>query len=271
MIFQPSAVQKVHLSIEIEVSSIMKNKILGSRVDPISYAQAVQQVITWAQYHESRYVCVANVHMLMEAYDSPEFQNMVNGADLVTPDGMPLVWMLHRLGYPEQGRVYGPELTIKLIEAVATQEIAIGLYGGTVETLEQLTALFKKEYPNLKIAYSYSPPFHAMTVEEDEAIIRTVNASGIRILFIGLGCPKQERWMAAHKGHIQAVMLGVGAAFDIHAGLKSQAPPWMQRAALEWLFRLVSEPRRLWRRYLYHNPRFLVLALIQLLGFRKSL
>jgi N-acetylglucosaminyldiphosphoundecaprenol N-acetyl-beta-D-mannosaminyltransferase len=248
----------------------MKNRILGSRVDPINYAQAVKQVIAWAQCHESRYVCVANVHMLMEAYDSLEFQNVVNAADLVTPDGMPLVWMLRRLGYPEQGRVYGPELTMKLIEAVAMQEIAIGFYGGTVEALQRLTAIFKKEYPNLKIAYSYSPPFRSMTVVEDEAIIRTVNNSGTKILFIGLGCPKQERWMAAHKGRIQAVMLGVGAAFDIHSGQKSQAPLWMQRMALEWLFRLVSEPRRLWRRYLYHNPRFLVLALIQLLGFRKS-
>lgn len=253
----------------MEAPSIMKNKILGSRVDPVSYAQAVQQVITWAQHHESRYVCVANVHMLMEAYDSPELQNMVNAADLVTPDGMPLVWMLHRLGYPEQGRVYGPELTIKLIEAVATQEIAIGFYGGTVETLEQLTALFKKKYSNLKIAYSYSPPFRSMTVEEDEAIIRTVNASGTKILFIGLGCPKQERWMAAHRGKIQAVMLGVGAAFDFQAGNKRQAPLWMQRSGLEWLFRFSQEPTRLWRRYVYHNPRFMILAIMQLTGLAR--
>jgi N-acetylglucosaminyldiphosphoundecaprenol N-acetyl-beta-D-mannosaminyltransferase len=247
----------------------MKNKILGSRVDPVSYARAVQQVITWAQHHESRYVCVANVHTLMEAYDSPEFQNVVNAADLVTPDGMPLVWMLHRLGYPEQGRVYGPELTMKLIEAVATQEIAIGFYGASVETLEQLIATLKRKYPILNIAYSYSPPFLAMTVEEDEAIIRTVNSSEAKILFVGLGCPKQERWMAAHRGKIQSVMLGVGAAFDIHAGNKRQAPLWMQRSGLEWLFRFSQEPTRLWRRYVYHNPRFLILAIMQLAGLAR--
>jgi N-acetylglucosaminyldiphosphoundecaprenol N-acetyl-beta-D-mannosaminyltransferase len=251
-----------------EVLPIMKNKILGSRVDPINYAQAVKQVITWSQNHESRYVCVANVHMLMEAYDSLEFQNVVNAADLVTPDGMPLVWMLRRLGYPEQGRVYGPELTQKLIEAIAALEIAIGFYGGTVETLQKLTAIFKKEFPNLKIAYSYSPPFRSMTAEEDETIIRTINASGTKILFIGLGCPKQERWMAAHRGQIRAVMLGVGAAFDYYSGNKRQAPVWMQKNGLEWLFRFYHEPTRLWRRYFYHNPRFLVLALIQLFGFR---
>ena len=249
----------------------MKNIILGSRVDPISYAQATQQVVAWAQQHESRYVCAANVHMLMEAYDSPEFQNVVNGADLVTPDGMPLVWMLRCLGYPQQERVYGPDLTLRLIEAAAMQEISVGFYGGTVETLVQLTNSFKEKHPNLQIKYSYSPPFRPLTTDEDESVILAMNASGAKILFVGLGCPKQERWMASHRGRIQVVMLGVGAAFDIHAGQKPQAPAWMQRVALEWLFRLGREPRRLWRRYLLHNPRFFVLALMQLFGFRQSL
>jgi N-acetylglucosaminyldiphosphoundecaprenol N-acetyl-beta-D-mannosaminyltransferase len=245
--------------------------IIGSRVDPVNYAQAIHQVVAWAQQHESRYVCAANVHMLMEAYDSPEFRDIVNGADLVTPDGMPLVWMLKSMGYPQQERVYGPELTLKLIEAAATQEISVGFYGGTVETVAQLTTSFKEKYPNLQIKYSYSPSFRQLTPTEDESVILAMNASGAKILFVGLGCPKQERWMAAHRGRIRAVMLGVGAAFDIHAGQKPQAPPWMQHAALEWLFRLVNEPHRLWRRYLQHNPRFLVLALMQLLGFRQSL
>ena len=253
----------------MESSSVTKNKILGSRVDPTSYEQAVQQVITWARDHESRYVCAANVHVIMEAYDSIEFRQIVNEADLVTPDGMPLVWMLRRLGYPEQGRVYGPELTIKLIEAVATQKIPVGFYGGTVETLERLTTLFEKKYPDLKIAYSYSPPFRSTTTEEDEAIIRAVNASGTQILFVGLGCPKQERWMGSHRDKIQAVMLGVGAAFDFYAGNKRQAPLWMQRNGLEWLFRFLQEPTRLWRRYFYHNPRFIILAIMQLIGIAR--
>ena len=240
-------------------------------MDPISYTQTVKQVIVWAQKHESRYVCVANVHMLMEAHDSPEFQDVVNNADLVTPDGMPLVWMLRRLGYSQQERVYGPDLTLKLVDAVAMQDIGVGFYGGTTETLAQLTASFKERYPNLKIKYSYSPPFRQLTSEEDESVILAVNASEVEILFIGLGCPKQEHWMAAHKGRIQAVMLGVGVAFDFHAGNKQQAPLWVQSSGLEWLFRFLQEPSRLWRRYLYQNPRFMVLALMQLLGFRKSL
>ncbi len=243
----------------------MAKKILGTRVDPTSYESATMQMLKWAQHHESRYVCVANVHTAMEAYDSPEFQGVVNAADLVTPDGMPLVWIMRCLGYPQQERVYGPELTIKLIEAVAIQEITVGFYGSSTKTLEQLIASFKEKYPNLKIAYHHSPPFRPLTTEEDEAVIRAVNASGTKILFVGLGCPKQERWMAAHRGKIQAVMLGVGAAFDFHSGAKRQAPLWMQRSGLEWLFRLIQEPQRLWRRYLIYNSRFIVLVLEQLL------
>jgi N-acetylglucosaminyldiphosphoundecaprenol N-acetyl-beta-D-mannosaminyltransferase len=246
----------------------MSSLILGARIDPTSYESATTQVLKWAQHRESRYICVANVHTVMEAYDSPEFQDVVNAADLVTPDGIPLVWILRCLGYPQQERVYGPELTIKLVEVVAMQEIAVGFYGSSTKTLEQLIAAFKEKYPNLKIAYHHSPPFRPLTAEEDDAVIRAVNASGIKILFVGLGCPKQERWMAAHRGKIQAVMLGVGAAFDFHSGAKRQAPLWMQRSGLEWLFRFSQEPIRLWRRYLYQGPRFVILILMQLLSRR---
>jgi len=253
----------------MKAASVMKNIIIGSRVDPINYSQAVEQVFSWAQQRESRYVCAANVHMLMEAYDSPEFKNVVNGADMITPDGMPLVWMLRRLGYPRQERVYGPDLMLKVIEAAATQEISVGFFGGSVETLAQLTASFKLKYPNLKIAYSHSPFFRPLTGAEDESTVRAINVSGVQILFIGLGCPKQECWMAAHRDKIQAVMLGVGAAFDFHAGNRRQAPFWMQRSGLEWLFRFSQEPTRLWRRYLYHNPRYVILAIMQLTGLTR--
>ena len=148
------------------------------------------------------------------------------------------------------------------------QEIPVGFYGGSTTTLEQLIESFKKKYPHLKIAYHYSPPFRPLTAEEDAAVIRAVNASGTKILFVGLGCPKQERWMAAHRGKIQVVMLGVGAAFDFHAGSIRQAPRWMQKSGLEWLFRLIQEPRRLWRRYLYQNPRFVWFMIWQLLRER---
>lgn len=247
------------------VTSTAPPNILGCRVDSTSYAQAVAQTLQWARDGESRCVYVANVHMVMEAYDDPSFKTLMNQADLVTPDGVPLVWMLRRLGYPRQERVYGPELTLRLVQAAAQQGIPVGFYGSTAEVLKRLIITLQECYPTLRVAYAFSPPFRSLTPEEDADIVAEVNASGARLLFVGLGCPKQERWMALHKGRVQAVMLGVGAAFDFLAGTKPQAPRWMQRTGLEWIFRLLSEPRRLWRRYLYHNPRFVLLAMTQLL------
>ncbi len=242
--------------------------IIGLRVDKISYQSAVQRVLDWASRRESRYICVANVHMVMEAYDDTTFRQIVNSADLVTPDGMPLVWVMRWQGIRQQERVYGPLLTEYVLEAAGKEGIPVGFYGGTAETLQNLKRNIQKRYPSLKIAYLHAPPFRPLTSQEDEEAVRSINDSGARILFVGLGCPKQERWMAAHKGRVQAVMLGVGAAFDFLAGVKPQAPQWMQRAGLEWLFRLLTEPRRLWRRYLYHNPRFVLLVLLQSLGLR---
>lgn len=239
------------------------------RVDPTSYAEATAKVLSWAEAGESRYVCVANVHMVMEAHDDPSFRALVNAADLVTPDGMPLVWMLRRKGFPRQERVYGPELTLRVAEEAARRSVPVGFYGGHPEALEALVRNLRARFPGLKVAYAYSPPFRPLTPEEDREVVEAINASGARILFVGLGCPKQERWMAEHKGKIRAVMLGVGAAFDFHAGRVRQAPRWMQQAGLEWLFRLVMEPRRLWRRYMKHNPRFVLLALQELLQLRR--
>ena len=243
--------------------------ILGMRVDATSYEDAARRVLAWARQGVSRYVCVANVHMVMEAYDSTEFRRIVNAADLVTPDGMPLVWMLRRLGIPDQDRVAGPELLPRICEAAARDGIPVGFYGGKPEVLDSLVRRLRERFPELQVAYAYSPPFRTLTLEEDEQIVEEINDSGVRILFVGLGCPKQERWMAEHKGRVQAVMLGVGAAFDFHAGRVPQAPAWIQRLGLEWFFRLLMEPRRLWRRYARHNPRFVILALMQLLGLRK--
>jgi len=243
----------------------MAEKILGVRVDPTSYKAAAQQICAWVKGSESRYVCAANVHMIMEAYDAPDFRDIVNNADLVTPDGMPLVWMLQHQGYTNQTRVYGPDLTLKIIAAATDQNIPVGFYGGAPDTLDTMIHVFQSKYPALQVAYFYSPPFRPLTIEEDTEVVNRIKLSGARILFVGLGCPRQERWMAAHKGRISAVMLGVGAAFDFHAGSKMQAPKWMRAIGLEWLFRLLQEPQRLWRRYLIYNSRFILLVLKQLL------
>lgn len=239
--------------------------VLGSRVDATSYADATSRVLGWAKGGESRYVCVATVHTVMEAWDDPGFRAVVNGADLVTPDGMPLVWVLRRRGHAGQGRVYGPDLTLHVCEAAAREGVPVGFYGGHPEVLERLVRHLQDRFAGLRVAYAWSPPFRPLTAEEDARVVWEIRQSGARILFVGLGCPKQERWMGEHRGRIPAVMLGVGAAFDIHAGRVPQAPRWMQDRGLEWLFRLAVEPRRLWRRYLKHNPRFVILVLLEFL------
>lgn len=240
--------------------------ILGMKVNATSFKEVVNKVIEWSKNAQSKYICVATVHMIMESYDSKEFQKIVNSADFVTPDGMPLVWVLRILGSKNQERVYGPKLTPLLCEEAAKAGIPVGFYGSSPECLKDLTINLQKRFPDLKINYSFPPPFRSLTNEENEKIIKDINNSGVKILFIGLGCPKQEKWMAEHKGKINAVMVGVGAAFDFISGNKKQAPEWMQNIGMEWFFRLITEPKRLFWRYFYNNPRFIFLTILQLLG-----
>jgi N-acetylglucosaminyldiphosphoundecaprenol N-acetyl-beta-D-mannosaminyltransferase len=246
--------------------------VLGMRVDGTSYADASDRVMAWAQAGESRYLCASSVNNVMEAHDDPSFREVMNGADLVTPDGMPLVWALRILGVSHATRTYGPNLTELLCERAAREGVPVAFYGGSEDVLKALQDRALERWPGLEVAYAYSPPFRPLTDQEHLGIIEAINDSGARIVFVGLGTPKQDRWMAANKGQIHAAMLGVGAAFDFIAGHKKQAPPAMQKLGLEWVFRLVTEPRRLWRRYLYHNPRFVVLFGTQVLKqkFRRS-
>lgn len=244
--------------------------LLGTRIDATSYEDATRSVIARAKAGDSCYVCASNVHMIMEGYDDPEFMHIVNGAALVTPDGMPLVWGLRQLGIGEATRVYGPTLTLHVCKAAADHGIPIALYGGTEESLAAFTAFLHGRFPGIRVACAIAPPFLPLSAEEDDTYTRQIVASGARILFVGIGCPKQERWMAAHESKIPAVMLGVGAAFDFHSGQVRQAPPLMQRMGLEWLYRLCMEPRRLWKRYLKNNPRFVFLFGNQLLRTKLS-
>jgi N-acetylglucosaminyldiphosphoundecaprenol N-acetyl-beta-D-mannosaminyltransferase len=249
--------------------AVESRSILGMRTDATSYPAAAAQILGWARAGQSRYVAVATVNNVMEAYDSAAFRSAMNAADLVTPDGMPLVWGLRLLGIRRASRVYGPDLVPAVLAAAAREGIPVGFYGATDAVLTRLIGAVRRRYAGLVVAYAWAPPFRSLSEEEDRAATAKVNASGARILFVGLSTPKQERWMASHRGRVHAVMLGVGAAFDFLAGAKRQAPRWMMRAGLEWLFRLASEPRRLAGRYLKHNPRFVVLFLAQLLGLRR--
>lgn len=232
---------------------------LGTKVHGTSYEGATELILDWAEQQQSRSVCVANVHTVMEAYDRPDFQNVINGADLVTPDGMPLVWSLKLEGVKNASRVYGPDLTPSVLKAAEERGIPVGFYGGSSFVLERLLERVRREYPRLPVVFAQSPPYRPLTLQEDREVVKAMQRSGVRVLFVGLGCPKQERWMAEHRGAIPAVMVGVGAAFDFMAGSKRQSPRWIQSIGFEWLFRFATEPRRLWKRYVKHNPRFVVL------------
>jgi N-acetylglucosaminyldiphosphoundecaprenol N-acetyl-beta-D-mannosaminyltransferase len=234
----------------------------------VSHDSAIREIAGLAARKNGGYVCFSTVHMVMESFDNPEFGAKVNGADYIVTDGMPLVWM-QKLQGARASRVRANDLMISLMEHAAKNNLSVGFYGGSQKVVDEILERAKKELPNLKIAYAFSPPFRPLTTEEDARITAEINAAKPDMLFMGLGCPKQENWMAAHKDKIKSVMLGVGASFDFYAGNVRESPEWMGKLGLEWLFRLTQEPKRLWRRYLILNPRFMALATLQLLGLKN--
>lgn len=250
---------------EIRVS-IATRSILGVNVAVSSYHEAIQQSLLWAAENQSRALFFAAVHMIMETVDDPGFLRRLNGSGTVFPDGMPLVWALHALGERSAKRVYGPDFTALMLEAAESAGVSVGFYGASQATLDALVAAVRLRHPRLDVAYVESPPFRPLTSEEDLEVVDRIASSGARLLFVGLGCPKQEHWIVEHLGRVPAVMFAVGAAFDFIAGNKRQAPRWMQRNGLEWVFRFAAEPRRLAMRYLRQNPRFVFRFLRQLLA-----
>jgi N-acetylglucosaminyldiphosphoundecaprenol N-acetyl-beta-D-mannosaminyltransferase len=231
-------------------------RIVSLDVNVTNVEHVTSVVGAWAGDMQGRYICVANVHMCMEAFDHSRFGDIVNAADLVVPDGRPLVWAQRLLGNKGANQVRGQNLTMSLCAMSQERDINVGLYGGSEAVLNKLVEVLSARFPRLNIAYVYSPPFRALSKNETRAICDEINSAGVELLFVGLGCPKQETWMADNKSHTKSIMVGVGAAFDFIAGEKSSAPEWIQRAGLEWVLRLIAEPTRLWRRYLKHNPRF---------------
>jgi exopolysaccharide biosynthesis WecB/TagA/CpsF family protein len=237
------------------------------RVSIVDYDRAVAFVVDAARRRESRTVSALAVHGVMTGVLDREHRARLNRFDMLTPDGQPVRWALNLLARAGlRDRVYGAELTLRLCRAAAVAGVPIYLYGSRAEVVERMARRLGEQFPELRIADVQPSRFREATPEEDEDDVRRINASGAGIVFVGLGCPRQERWAAEHAGRVNAVMVCVGAAFDFHAGTVRQAPRLLQRLGLEWLFRLALEPRRLWKRYLLLNPAFVALLAAQALG-----
>ncbi len=239
---------------------------LGVGISVIDQARAREILFDAVRNSRRGYVTVTGVHGVMEAQDDPEFRTILNNAMLTTPDGMPMVWMGKLQGQPSIDRVYGPDLMLNLCEHSRTENFSHFFYGGAAGVAENLARQLQQRFPGLMIAGSYSPPFRPLTAGELSELQGQVERTRPDFFWVGLSTPKQERFMAEHLDLLPQtkIMIGVGAAFDLLTGRVKQAPRWMQRSGLEWLFRLSQEPRRLGRRYLINNPRFIVKAAAQL-------
>jgi len=250
--------------------NIPRANILGVGVSSLDIPAAVSAIEQWISRRERHYVCITSVHGIIESQYDASLRRIHNNAGMVTADGMPLVWVSRLMGFHRTNRVYGPDLMLAACERAQQRGFSHFFYGGGPGVPQRLIERLSKLYPSLRVAGSYSPPFRPLTPEEDRQVVEQINSSGADLVWVGLSTPKQERWMAAHVEKLNApVLVGVGAAFDFNAGLKRQAPRWMRKAGLEWTFRLATEPRRLWYRYLKSNPTFLFLIGMQLLGLKN--
>ena len=257
-------------SVQLEPPLPVQN-VVGFPVSTLSFSGQVEAIMGWAAARQSKVVCVSNVHMLMEGHWQSNFSTVLSEADLLTPDGMPLVWVASLMKGSSQERVAGMELMQALCDRAQASDVSIFFLGAEKETLDRIRVQLTQDFPQLKVAGMISPPFHPLSVGEDEEIVRHINQSGSGLVFVSLGCPKQEKWMSAHKEKVQAVMVGLGGAFPVYAGIQQWAPKWVRNNGLEWLYRLLQEPKRLWRRYAQTIPPFLWLAAKQLVKARLGI
>jgi exopolysaccharide biosynthesis WecB/TagA/CpsF family protein len=240
-------------------------KLLGIKYTASDYENITNAIINHASQRQSIALSALAVHGLIEAYENPALHQLVNSIQYVVPDGQPIKWCLNYFYNTNlQDRIYGPTLTWKVLQKANEERLSIYLYGSTAETLKLFRENISRHFPQIQIVGYHVDRFRNATKEEDEVDIKKINQSGAHLILVGRGCPRQEIWVAEHIGKIHGVMLAVGAAFDFHANILRQAPAWMQNNGLEWLFRLIQEPRRLWRRYLFTNSKFIYLILLKI-------
>lgn len=252
------------------MSGLPKADVFGLGISQGTFNEHVAKVIEWGREHRSAYVCCVNVHMCMEAQQDPAFMQVVNEADLATADGVPILRSLNRFHGLKQERVPGNDLMPAVMAAAEKAGLSIFFHGGEQAVLDKVVARAATDHPRLKIAGVWSPPFRARTPEEEQAEVDRIKASGAHIVMVSLGCPKQEKWMNAMKDRVPAVMLGVGGAFLLYAGVDKRAPLWMRRASLEWAYRFALEPKRLWKRYWMTNTAFILMYVKHILGLKPT-
>ena len=240
------------------MTPLPRAQVLGIPLAVSDYEQVMDWMDATIAAGERSYVTAAAVNLVMNARENPATMEAVMAASLAVPDGQPLVWALHALGHPAATRIYGPDLMAAYCARAARAGTPMYLYGGRGDSERELLATrLRERYPGVRFVGGASPPFTPLTLDEDERLLDDINSSGAQVVWVGTGQPKQEQWMHRMRPRLQAsLLIGVGAAFDFHAGLVRQAPPWMGRSGLEWSYRLMREPRRLWRRYARYNPRF---------------
>lgn len=256
---------------ESHLARTKRVNILGIGVSPVTIQDTLKQIAQWIAAGQKNYICLTTVHTINEGQRSPTIKQALNGSGLSVPDGMPLVWICRRQGFPDTQRVYGPVLLLSLCDNLTSRNYRHFFYGGAQNVADNLARTLQKRFPGLNVCGAFSPPFRPVGAMETPENIAMINQCAPDIIWVGLGSPKQDVWMANHLGQLKAhVLIGVGAAFDFHTQRMRQAPNWMQKNGLEWLFRLSQEPGRLWRRYLIGNPRFMYHYARQQLGRQRD-
>jgi N-acetylglucosaminyldiphosphoundecaprenol N-acetyl-beta-D-mannosaminyltransferase len=258
------------VAVETEVNT-PTFRVLGTRVNAVQIPGVIAWMEEWiSNGRNCHFIAVTNIHGVVEGQHDGSFKKVLSSADLVVPDGMPLVWLGRLRGHRLQRRVYGPDLLMEFMHQTNEKTYRHFFFGGALGIPEELAAKLKAQFPALRVVGTYSPPFRSLTAEEDDSVIKMINDTAPDVLWVGLGCPKQERWMYEHRDRLKVpVVVGVGQAFDLHAGTKQPAPAWMREHGFEWLFRLLQEPRRLWRRYLIYGTEFLWNVSLELLGLKQ--
>lgn len=255
---------------KLEPKSLDRIRVVSLSVNVCDSRSITERVAELVLAGKGGYICFSTVHMVMESYDNAEYAKKVNAANMVIPDGMPLVWMQKLQGRKDARRTRANDMMIELCSVAESRGWSVGFYGASQKVIDEIKERATTDFPQMKVAYAFSPPFRPLSEDEESEIKDKITAALPDLIFVGLGCPKQENWMSKNSPDLKPIMFGVGASFDFFAGNVKESPRWIGNLGLEWLYRLWQEPRRLWYRYLILNPRFILQAVLQLARLNRE-